>query len=438
MSDFVHLHNHSHYSLLDGACRIEDMISMAVQYKMPALALTDHGCLFGAIEFYKKCEAKNIKPIIGCEMYLAPKSRFDKKADVRNSGTAFHLVLLCKDQTGYKNLMKLVSIGYVEGFYYKPRIDKETLKKHSQGLIALSACLKSELSYTILNKGLDKARDVIEEYKSIFGDDYYLEVQNHGIPEEDQVREAILTLAKESNLKAVATNDIHYLKKEHHDAHDVLLCLQTGKDVDDPNRMKYSTRELYFKSPEEMAQLFPDNPELLENTLEIAEKCNLELEFKNYLIPDFKIPEDDDSKTLPEYLHKLAYQGLKERYDEITPELEQRLEQEQGVINKMGYAGYFLITYDFIRYAREHNIPVGPGRGSAAGSLVSYCLYITNLDPIKYNLIFERFLNPERVSMPDIDIDFCYERREEVIDYVKKKYGENNPGCRTCAEHELR
>ena len=426
MSNFVHLHNHSHYSLLDGACRIEDMVAMAVQYKMPALALTDHGCLFGAIEFYKKCVAQNIKPIIGCEMYLAPHSRFDKKAEVRNSGTAFHLVLLCKDHTGYKNLMKLVSIGYLEGFYYKPRIDKQVLQKYSEGLIALSACIKSELSYTILSKGLDKAKDVIEEYKSIFGDDYYLEVQNHGIPEEDQVREAILSLAQETNIKVVATNDIHYLKKEHHDAHDALLCLQTGKDVDDPNRMKYSTRELYFKSRDEMAQLFPENPELLENTLEVAGKCNLELEFKNYLIPDFEIPEDEESRTLPEYLHKLAYQGLKERYEEITPELEQRLDRELGVITKMGYAGYFLITYDFIRYAREQNIPVGPGRGSAAGSIVSYCLYITNLDPIKYNLIFERFLNPERVSMPDIDIDFCYERREEVIDYVKRKYGEKN------------
>jgi len=426
VSDFVHLHNHSHYSLLDGACRIDDMVSMADQYKMPALALTDHGCLFGAVEFYKKCVTKKIKPIIGCEMYLAPQSRFDRKADVKNTGASFHIVLLCKNETGYKNLMKLVSLGYLEGFYYKPRIDKEILKQYSEGLIALSACLKSELSYTILNKGINKAGDVIEEYKSIFNDDYYLEVQNHGIAEEDQVREAILTLADDYNLKAVATNDIHYLKKEHHEAHDVLLCLQTGKDLNDPNRMKYSTTELYFKSPEEMAQLFPDNPELLENSLEIAEKCNLKMKFKNYLIPDFEIPEDDDSKTLPEYLHKLAYNGLKERYTEITPELEQRLDRELEVINSMNYAGYFLITYDFIRYAREHNIPVGPGRGSAAGSLVSYCLNITNLDPIKYNLIFERFLNPERISMPDIDIDFCYERREDVIDYVKRKYGKNN------------
>ncbi len=425
MSEFIHLHNHTHFSLLDGACRIEDMVTQALEYNMNSLAITDHGCLFGAVEFYQKCTAREVKPIIGCEVYLAPGSRFDKKANDK-TGTAYHLVLLSKNETGYKNLMKLVSMGYLEGFYYKPRIDWEILKQYSEGLVALSACLKGEVSQAILKKGKSDALDVIEKYKNTFGDDFYLEVQNHGIPEEDTVRENIIQIASENDLKVVATNDIHYLKKEHHEAHDVLLCLQTGKDFDDPNRMKYSTHELYFKSPKEMAQMFPGHPELLENSLEIAEKCNMTMNFKEYLIPDFEIPPDDGSKDLGEYLRKLSFEGLKERYDEITPELTERLDMELDIIISMGYAGYFLITWDFIRYARENDIPVGPGRGSAAGSLISYCLHITNLDPMRYNLIFERFLNPERVSMPDIDIDFCYERREEVIDYVKEKYGYNN------------
>jgi len=426
VTSFVHLHNHSHYSLLDGACRIDDLVSSAVEFGMPALALTDHGNLFGAVEFYKKCVKAKIKPIIGSEIYIAPRSRFEKQVEEGVSGTSFHLVLLCKNEIGYRNLLKLVSAGFLEGFYYKPRVDRELLKQHSQGLVALSACMKGEVSYKTLREGKARGRAIAEEYRSIFGDDFYLEVQRHNIPEEDQVRPLLLELGRELGIKVVATNDIHYLKNEHHQAHDVLLCLQTSKDYDDPTRLRYSTDQLYFKSAEEMAKLFGDTPQVLETTAEIAEKCNLLFDFKTIHLPYFKIPPSDTIKTLDQYLENLSLKGLRERYKEITPELEKRLHYELGVIKQMGYAGYFLITYDFIRYARSQNIPVGPGRGSAAGSLVAYCLYITNLDPLKYNLLFERFLNPERVSMPDIDIDFCYERREEVIDYVKKKYGYEN------------
>ena len=426
MTEFVHLHNHSHYSLLDGACRINDLVSMAAKHKMKALALTDHGNMFGAAEFYQKCLKTGIKPIIGSEVYVAPRSRLEKKTRPGDTATAYHLVLLCKNEIGYKNLMKLVSQGYIDGFYYRPRIDKELLKQHSKGLIALSACLKGEVAHKYLKLNIDSAREALDEYKQIFGDDFYLEVQDHGIPEEDHVRKGIFELAKESGTKVVATNDIHYLEKSHHEAHDVLICLQTGKDYDDPNRMRYTTQELYFKSAQEMLELFSETPEVLENTLEVADKCNLLMDFDTYHLPHFKIPDEDNSKTLDEYLRKLSYQGLAERYPEITPYLKERLEYELKIIKQMGYPGYFLIVYDFINYARQNNIPVGPGRGSAAGSLVAYCLYITNLDPIQYNLIFERFLNPERVSMPDIDIDFCYERREEVIDYVKREYGYAN------------
>ena len=425
MVDFVHLHNHSHFSLLDGACRIEDLIATAVEYEMPALALTDHGNMFGAIEFYEKCMNKAIKPIIGSEVYVAPGSRKDKQAR-SNESTSYHLVLLCKNDVGYKNLMKLVSAGYLDGFYYKPRIDKELLRQHSDGLIALSACLKGEVPRKYLKENMDAARQAAEEYRDIFGEDFYLEVQNHGIADEDQAREGIFRLAQEMGIKVVATNDIHYLKKEHYQAHDVLLCLQTGKDYDDPNRMRYNTQELYFKTADEMAAIFKDTPEVLENTLEVAEKCNLLLDFNSYHLPHFTIPTSERVETLDQYLEEYANRGLRERYEHITPEIEKRLKYELDIIKRMGYAGYFLITADFINFARDNGIPVGPGRGSAAGSLVAYCLRITNLDPIKYDLLFERFLNPERVSMPDIDIDFCYERREEVIDYVKKKYGYDN------------
>ncbi len=426
VSSFVHLHNHSHYSLLDGACRIDDLVRTAKEFGMPALALTDHGNLHGAVEFYKKCGKSGIKPLIGCEVYVAPASRHDKQSDGSGMGTSFHLVLLCMSYEGYKNLMKLVSAGYTEGFYYKPRIDKTLLAEHHEGLVALSACLKGEVASRFVRENKEKARLALQSYLDIFGDDFYLEVQNHGIGDEEKARIGLLELAQETGVKAVATNDIHYLKREHSEAHDVLLCLQTGKDYDDPTRMRYNTSELYFKSAEEMAALFPGHPELLAHTLEVADKCHLEMPFDVLHLPVFTTPESEGPVSLDDYLEKLANEGMRQRYPAITPELEQRLRLELDVIRKMGYAGYFLITADFIQYARSQDIPVGPGRGSAAGSLVAYCLAITNLDPIRYDLLFERFLNPERVSMPDIDIDFCYERREEVIRYVKEKYGYNN------------
>ncbi len=427
MSKFIHLHNHSHYSLLDGACRIDDLVAAAVQNNMDALALTDHGVMFGAIEFYQKCDAAGVKPIIGVEAYVAPRSRKEKSlARGGVSETSNHLVLLAKNERGYKNLMYLVSMGFLEGFYYRPRIDKELLREYSEGLICTSACLKGEVAYKYTHLGYEAARDAALEFREIFGDDYYLEVHNHGIPEEDHARKAVLELSKELSIPVIATNDIHYLKREHANPHDVLICLQTGKDRDDPKRLRYSTDEIYFKTEEEMLQAFPECPDALYQTREIADKCDLKLEFGKPLLPKFQIPEEDKALDLNQYLEKLTRELCAQRYDEITPEIEERLDFELGIIKRTGYAGYFLIVWDFIRAARERGIPVGPGRGSAAGSLVAYSLGITNVDPIKYDLLFERFLNPERVSMPDIDIDFCYERREEVIQYVREKYGENN------------
>ncbi len=427
MSKFIHLHNHSHYSLLDGACRIDDLVSAAVSNNMDALALTDHGVMFGAIEFYQKCEKAGIKPIIGVEAYVAPRSRKEKSlARGGVSETSNHLVLLAKNERGYKNLMYLVSMGFLEGFYYRPRIDKELLREHSEGLICTSACLKGEVAYKYTHLGYEAARDAAIEFREIFGDDYYLEVHNHGIPEEDSARKAVLELSKELSIPVIATNDIHYLKREHANPHDVLICLQTGKDRDDPKRLRYSTDEIYFKTEEEMLQAFPECPDALYQTREIADKCGLSLTFGKALLPRFEPPEEHKDLDLNQYLEKLTRELCLKRYGTMTPELEDRLNFELGIIKQTGYAGYFLIVWDFIRAARERDIPVGPGRGSAAGSLVAYCLGITNVDPLEYDLLFERFLNPERVSMPDIDIDFCYERREEVIQYVREKYGENN------------
>jgi len=426
MAEFVHLHNHSHYSLLDGACKIDDLLNTCKEFGMDALALTDHGNMFGAIEFYTKARNAEIKPIIGAEVYIAPKNRFDKTSSKGGSDASFHLILLAKNYDGYKNLMKLVSIGFLEGFYYKPRIDKEVLRNHSSGLIALSACLKGEVSQMILREDLVRAEKAALEFKEIFKDDYYLEIHRHNIPEEEIVVKGMTQLSKKLNIPLVATNDTHYLKREHAFAHDILLCLQTGKTLDEQNRMRFNTEDVYFKSPQEMKELFKDFPEAIDNTLEVAEKCNLELDLKSIHLPHYQVPETHSQMSLDDYLHYLAEEELAERYKTITPELKARLDYELDIIKTMGYAGYFLIVKDFIDYARKKHIPVGPGRGSAAGSLVSYALRITNIDPMKYDLLFERFLNPERVSMPDIDIDFCYERREEIIKYVKKKYGEEN------------
>jgi len=426
MPGYVHLHNHSHYSLLDGACKIDALTNAAVENNMTALALTDHGNMFGAVEFYKTARKKDLKPIIGVEAYVAPGSRKERKSDKKISDTSYHLVLLAKNLTGYRNLMRLVSIGYLEGFYYRPRVDKEMLQKYSEGIIALSACLKGQVPYYLLNKGYDAAKQSALEYQEIFKDDYYLEIHNHGIDEENQVREGLKELSDELSIPLVATNDTHYLKREHYLPHDVLICLQTGKDRDDPKRLRYTTDQIYFKSQAEMAKTFSEFQSALDITSEIAEKCNLELDFDSTYLPKFEIPENEDSDSLADYLEKLTYEGAKKRFGEITQEVDERLQHELNIINEMGYPGYFLIVMDFIRYAKSKCIPVGPGRGSAAASLVSYCLEITNINPLQYNLIFERFLNPERVTMPDIDIDFCYERREEIIEYVKDKYGEEN------------
>jgi len=426
MSSFVHLHNHTHYSLLDGACRIEDLVKAAKRFHMEALAITDHGNMFGVIPFYKEVLKAGLKPIIGMEAYIAPNSRQDKSGGKGGKETAFHLILLARNNTGYKNLMKLSSIGYLEGFYYKPRIDKEVLEAHSDGLIVLSSCIKGEIPYKIIRGDFEGAKKLAVFFKDIFRDNFYLEVQNHGIPEEEIAMKGIFTLSKELDISVVATNDTHYLKREHAEAQDILLCIQTNKDQDDPDRLRFSTDQIYFKSPEEMAELFSETPEVLKSTLEIAEKCHVVLDFDTLHLPHYSLPESEAIYSLDQYLGNKARDGVKQRYQSVTKEIEDRLTYELSIIEKMGYAGYFLIVADFIDYSRSQDIPVGPGRGSAAGSLVSYALGITSVDPLKYGLLFERFLNPERVSMPDIDIDFCYERRDAIIDYVKRKYGENN------------
>ncbi|MDH4100827.1 MAG: DNA polymerase III subunit alpha [Nitrospirota bacterium] len=435
-SDFVHLHLHTQYSLLDGACRVDRLVNLAHDYKMPALAITDHGNMFGALEFYQTCMKKGIKPIIGCEVYVAPRSRHDKAGG--GSGAkehAYHLILLCKDLTGYRNLMKLVSHGYLEGFYYKPRIDKELLSRHAEGLIGLSACLKGEIPNLIRIGKYDEAKEVAQWYRNLFGPgDFYLEIQENGIAEQVEVNRWLVRMSQELNLPLVATNDCHYLKKEDARAHEILLCIQTGKTINDSDRMRMSTDTIYFKSAEEMKEAFKDHPEAIRNTIEIAEKCNLDLKFGQYHLPHYPVPEGQTKEGL---MAELAHSGLEKRFVEIEAQAGRpltgeekeryraRLEEEIQMMGQMGFAGYFLIVWDFINYAKEHNIPVGPGRGSAAGSLVAYAMTITDINPIPYDLLFERFLNPERVSMPDIDVDFCEERRSEVIDYVTGKYGKD-------------
>jgi len=431
-AEFVHLHLHTQYSLLDGAIRLDELFKKAHKYRIPALAITDHGNMFGTIEFYQKAYQSGIKPIIGCEVYVAPGSRWEK--DSRGiSEASYHLILLAKNQIGYKNLMYLVSKGYLEGFYYRPRIDKELLKTHNEGLIALSSCLHGEIATHILNNSKEKALQVAEEYSKIFDNRrFYLEIQENKIPEQHEVNKALLEMSKKLSLPLVATNDCHYLNKEEARAHEILLCLQTGKTLSSPDRMKFSTDEFYFKSPQEMANLFSYAPEAIKNTVEIAERCNLEIKFDELRFPKFRLPRETN---LNEFLEHLAQEGLKERlhrykhrenFLELSERYKRRLEEELKIIKATGFTNYFLIVADFVNYAKQHGIPVGPGRGSAAGSLVAYALKITEVDPITYGLLFERFLNPERISQPDIDIDFCMERRDEMIDYVAKNYGKDN------------
>ena len=421
--DFVHLHVHTEYSLLDGAIRIKDLVKKAKENSMKAVAITDHGNMFGAVQFYKECKANGIKPIIGCEVYVAPRSRFEKQGKIDSEPS--HLILLAMNNTGYHNLVKLCSLGYTEGFYYKPRIDMEILEKYSEGLICLSACLASKLSKRILSNDIDGARRVISEFIKIFGKDrYYLEIQDNKLREQVLVNQQLMSLSKEFGLSLVATNDCHYLNAEDYYSHEVLLCIQTRKTMDDEDRMSFKTNEFYFKTKEEMEDSFKNVREALENTVKIADMCDVEIDFGTTILPEFKIEENI---THLEYFKRMCYEGLNKKYSgDRFDEAKKRLEYEISVIDEMGYIDYFLIVQDFINYAKSVGIRVGPGRGSGAGSIAAYLIGITDIDPLKFNLIFERFLNPERISMPDFDIDFCYERRGEVIDYVTKKYGKDH------------
>ena len=421
LKDFVHLHVHTEYSLLDGANRIKKLFPRVLELGMKSVAITDHGVMYGVIDFYKEAIKNGVKPIIGCEMYTAARSRFDKQAGV--DAEQGHLVLLAKDLEGYKNLIKLVSAGFTEGFYYKPRIDYDVLSQYSKGLIGLSACLSGDIPRLILANQYEEAKRKAIEIEQILGrGNFYLELQPNSIPEQKIANTSLIKISRETGIPLVATNDAHYLYKHDARPHDILLCIQTGKRIDDEDRMSFSTDEAYLKSPDEMWEAFKELPEACENTCKIADSCDVDFEFNKIYLPKFDVPDNKDSF---EYLRNLCLEGLKKRGKIQETEYNSRLEYELNVIKQMGYVDYFLIVWDFIRYAKENNIMVGPGRGSAAGSLVAYCLDITNIDPIRYNLLFERFLNPERISMPDIDIDFCYERRQEVIDYVVKKYGKD-------------
>ena len=423
MGSFVHLHIHSEYSLLDGANRIKDLPVRAKELGMDAMALTDHGVMYGVIDFYKACKKEGIKPIIGCEVYVAPRSRLDKEPGVDNKN--YHLILLAKNNQGYKNLSKLVSLGFIDGYYYKPRIDHEILEKYSEGLICLSACLAGEVNQALLNGENEKAEEIALWHKNIFGEDYYIEIQNNGIKEQVLANQRLVALSRKLEIPLVATNDAHYLKREDAYNHEVLLCIQTGKRMSDEDRMKFDTEELYVKSPEEMIEYFKAFPDAIENTVKIAEKCNVEFEFGHTILPNYDVPPE--FPTHYDYLKKLCDDGLKKRYGENIPkEYLDRAEYELGIIKKMGYVDYYLIVWDYIHYAKTHDIPVGPGRGSGAGSILAYAIEITDIDPMKYNLLFERFLNPERISMPDFDVDFSDEQRQEIIDYVCRKYGHDH------------
>lgn len=419
MSEFVHLHVHTEYSILDGACRIDAAIETARQLGMDAIAITDHGVMYGVLNFYKKAVAAGIHPIIGAEIYIAPNGRLSKQGGPDDQSN--HLVLLARNNTGYENLIKIVTRGFTEGFYYRPRVDEEVLREHSEGLIALSACLKGEIPSVFLEKGEREALALIDRYLDIFGEgDFYLELMDHGIDEQKEVNKFLLEAGKKKGVPLVATNDIHYLRREDAKAHDYLLCIQTGAFAREERRLKFSSDEFYMKSPEEMFQLFPDFPEAIKNTAEIARNCDIEIDLGKIYLPRFEPPEGFDTDS---YLEHLAKKGIREKYVEVTPEVEERLERELQVIKELGFSGYFLIVWDFVTFAKNKGIRVGPGRGSAAGSLVAYALGITTIDPLRFGLLFERFLNPERIALPDIDIDFSHTRRQEVIDYVVQKYG---------------
>ena len=420
--NFAHLHVHTEYSLLDGSNKIKEYVSRVKELGMNSTAITDHGVMYGVIDFYRAAKAAGIKPILGCKVYVAPNSRFDREIS-GGEDRYYHLVLLAENNTGYANLMKIVSKGFVDGYYYKPRIDKEVLREYHEGIIALSACLAGEVQRYIIKGLYEEAKEKALEYQDIFGKgNYFLELQDHGISEQALVNQRLVQMSKELGIDLVATNDVHYTYAEDEKPHDILLCIQTGKKLEDENRMRYEGGQYYVKSPEEMARLFPYALEALENTQRIADRCEVEIEFGVTKLPKFDVP---GGMTSWEYLNKLCYEGLERNYGTPTQELKDRLSYELNTIKNMGYVDYFLIVWDFIKYGRDHGIAVGPGRGSAAGSIVSYCLGITNIDPIRYQLLFERFLNPERVTMPDIDVDFCFERRPEVIDYVVRKYGKD-------------
>ena len=417
---FVHLHVHTEFSLLDGACRITELVKRVKELGQSAVAITDHGVMYGVVDFYKACKAAGVKPIIGCEVYVAPRSRTDRVHEY--DAEARHLILLCKNEVGYRNLCFLDSAAFTEGFYIKPRIDKQLLREHAEGLIALSACQSGEVPRLILAGNYEAAKAAALEMRELFGEDgYYLELQDHALPRDPEINQGLLRIHQETGIPLVVTNDAHYLRREDAQMQDTLMCIQMGKTVDDPNRLKMETQELYVKSAEEMAALFPDYPQAVENTQKIADACNLEFRFGVHHLPEFKLPEGYDDGDA--YFQKLCEEGFARRYPDAPATYRERLTYEMGVIRQMGFVDYFLIVSDFIGYAKSHDIPVGPGRGSAAGSMVAYCLDITDVDPMKYSLYFERFLNPERVSMPDIDVDFCYRRRGEVIDYVNQKYG---------------
>ena len=419
---FTHLHVHTEYSLLDGACRIDRLFDHLKVMGQTACAITDHGVMYGCVAFFDAAKAAGIKAIIGCEVYVATRTRFDKVNRIDGNN---HLILLCKNEIGYKNLIKMVSAGFTEGFYSKPRIDKDLLEQHHEGLICLSACLAGEIPQAILAGDYERAKQAALYYRDLFGEgNYYIELQDHGLEEDQVVLPQLIRLARETGIPMVATNDAHYITKEDAKMQSILLCIQTGKTIADADRMEFQTDEFYLKSTDEMYDLFAMVPEACENTNKIAEQCNFEFTFGETKLPYFKAPDGMENQ---EYFEKLCWEGLERRYPgKVTDALKERLSYEINVVKTMGYTNYYLIVYDFINYAKSRDIPVGPGRGSGAGSLAAYCVGITDIDPIRYNLIFERFLNPERVSMPDFDVDFCYERRQEVIDYVNEKYGRDH------------